>query len=133
LDLAFVASSKNSEHLPRLEEAALAGDPLKRYWAAVGMRILMDVGSKSTLEELSQDSHPAIRGIAAESLFLMGNVDAAEILFRDAQTRSLSKLQFLKLLNTLYHLDLLHQLPEGVVGRDQYSREMISRIRKDRE
>jgi len=127
--LAFAASSGEKSNLPRLEEAAQSGNMLTRYWAATGLRILMDEETTDTLKQLARDPHIAIRALAAESLFLLGHAAAADILIQDAANPDLDEPQLINQLNTLARLDLLDRIPDSIKAKGEYSKRTLQRIR----
>jgi len=113
--LAFTASARDPINLQQLKEAIASQDPVTRYWAALGFRIL---GAKAASEAgslvpLLKDSHPVIRTTAAEALFIIGKKDiASEALLTDVNV-AMDEASLLYLLNALHRLDLLDQLPEN--------------------
>ncbi|MFK7850220.1 MAG: sulfatase-like hydrolase/transferase [Akkermansiaceae bacterium] len=115
LDLAFQASSMSESNLPALKKAATAANPVKRYWAAMGILTLGERASSETetLEALLKDSVPVIQTVAGEALFKLGKKDVAtDVLLKNVSSK-MSPPSLLHLLNTLRRLDLLEQLPEN--------------------
>lgn len=79
LDLAFLASDRDSKNLPELEKAASSSDPVIRYWAISGMSTLGKEAkpSASTLTVALKDPFPILRAQAAHALYRIGQKDLA--------------------------------------------------------
>jgi len=131
IELAFIASEGSKEHLPKLEEAAASGHPVKRYWAALGMRLLGEDADRELLKKLAADTQPAVQALAAESLILRGDEAIIDNLVATTVTASANRdaLNLLNLLNTLRRLDVIDRLPDTLRGSDDYTKRLLNRLR----
>lgn len=114
LDLAFKASSMDVANIPELTTNLSSKDPVKRYWAILGLLVL---GDKSASEvdavmPLLEDPFHMNRGIAAEALFRWGKKDvASNALVADVKSK-MNPYSLLYLINIIRRLDLVDRLPE---------------------
>ncbi len=114
LDLAFTASAMDGENIPELTANLSSADPVKRYWATLGLLVLGEKSASSAdaVAPLLKDEHAIVRTTAAEALFIWGKKDiATRALIADADTK-MDPSSLLNLLNTLRRYDLLAELPK---------------------
>ncbi|MGJ8644695.1 MAG: sulfatase-like hydrolase/transferase [Luteolibacter sp.] len=112
IDLAFAATEGNPENLPRFMKVLTSNDPVVRYWAAVGIRLLGDKSAAEAITPLLKDPFPVIRTTAAETLVRVGKADIGSVALLADISSDMDKSSLLNLLNTLSRLDLLDQLPK---------------------
>lgn len=114
VQLAFDATSNQSADLTKLLPALQSNDPVKRYWATLGVMFLDKEDKHSdAITPLLKDPVPVIRHTAAEALFRRGKKDLATSSLIADVTTNLDSPTLLNLLNTLRRLDLLDQLPKN--------------------
>lgn len=79
LSLADIASDGDPRNLPALADGLDSPHPIMRYWAATGCLILKEKASPvaSQLKKLLSDHSLDVRVIAAESIGVLGEADAA--------------------------------------------------------
>lgn len=135
LDLAFKASSMDAADVPALTESLTSKDPVKRYWAALGLLILGDksAASADAVMPLLNDESPVIRTTAAEALYRWDKKDIASKALLGSIASEMDSASMLHLLNTLRRLDLLDKLPDGWAkgkGMPQGSEDYIQRFSK---
>ncbi len=76
LETASIAASRDIDCLPFLRERLKDKNPIVRYWAATGCRILETeaINAKPLLMEIAKkDNDASVRAVAAESLYYLGN------------------------------------------------------------
>lgn len=105
LETASAAAAGNIGSLPLLMKRLRDKDPIVRYWAATGCRILAGAAlpARSVLMEMSRsDEEVVIRNIAAEVLFYLGEQKYAVALLSQAVSnkRLMVRLQALNALQT---------------------------------
>lgn len=105
LETASVAAGRDTRSLPMLMKRLRDKDPVVRYWAATGCRILSGVAlpAKSILMEMSRsDKEVAVRNAAAEALFYLGEQKYAVALLGQAVSdkRLMVRVQALNALQT---------------------------------
>lgn len=80
IDIADRTITASSDDTQWLTNMLTSQDPVKRYWAAVGLRILGDEASSATdaLEKAVQhESAPFVHSMMAEALYVMGEKELA--------------------------------------------------------
>ncbi len=115
LDLAFTASAMDARNIPALTESLTSKDPVKRYWATLGLLVLGEksVDSAEAVTPLLRDAAPVVRTTAAEALIRWGEKDlGSKAMIADVATE-MDPSSLLNLLNTVRRYDLLEKLPKG--------------------
>lgn len=105
LETATMAASKDVRSLTSLTERLQDSNPIVRYWAATGCRILEGAAApaKSLLLRVLADPEVSVRIAAAEALYYLDEPDAAvEVLTQAVSDRNLmARVQALNILQTL--------------------------------
>ncbi|WP_353196427.1 sulfatase-like hydrolase/transferase [Parapedobacter defluvii] len=105
LETATMAASKNARVLASLTERLQDSNPIVRYWAATGCRILEEEAApaKSALLRVLTDSEVSVQIAAAEALYYLDERDrAVELLTRAVSDRNLmARVQALNVLQTM--------------------------------
>lgn len=114
LEIAFAASQRDLQQLPKLQAALTADNPVTRYWAICGFSILGKSAADQSglLEPLLKDPVSVNRSAAAFALWHLGRTDLAKTSLLAAVPTTTSW-DLLYLLNTLKALDLVKDLPPG--------------------
>ncbi len=115
LDLAFAASAKDADNIPTLTAALISEDPVKRYWATVGLMVLGEksAAAADSVAHLLKDEHAIVRTTAAEAMMIWGKKGiGAAALISDADTK-MDPSSMLNWLNTLRRYELLGELPKN--------------------
>ncbi len=136
IDIAFTATANDAEELPTLVKSLESDDPVKRYWALIG---LITLGEKAEREAdhaafLLKDPHRIIGHTAAELLFQSGYKPLATSVLVTEISQDLDSSSLLYLLNTLERLDLIEELPADwhkdksfKMGNEEYINRFVKR------
>jgi arylsulfatase A-like enzyme len=131
-DLAFTATEVDVKNLPRLKAALASADPVERYWAVVGMRVLgvKAAAESDSLLPLLKDRHAGVRTAAGQALFALGKADiAADALVADVAS-AMDSYSLLNLLNTLRRHNLLDRLPQNWAKDKRLDKEGMDYIQR---
>jgi N-sulfoglucosamine sulfohydrolase len=136
LEIALKASAMDATKMDTLRKELSSEDPVKRYWALVG---LITLGEKSApiandAAFLLKDTHPVIRATASELLYQSGFKPLATSVFITEVSQDLDSSSLLYLLNTLDRLNLIDELPKDwhkgksfKMGNEQYIKRFVKR------
>jgi hypothetical protein len=142
LQLAWMASARDPQNLPRLRLAIASEHPVARYWGALGCLILGSraTAARSDLERLLDDPLSANRVTAAHALFEMGVVDRAKAAVVAELDRDINDYASQLAVDTLSHMNALEKIPqpwiERILADDQaheYLRRLARRVDQSRQ
>jgi arylsulfatase A-like enzyme len=88
LELAKLAASKDSKHLPVFIESLKNENPVMRYWAAIGLRVLGPAASpaREAIMAATTDPSASVRIVAAVALGNLGQRESAiQLLIQEAK------------------------------------------------
>jgi hypothetical protein len=136
LDLAFAASSVDPAETARLQAALKSDDPVKRYWALLGMRVRKNTDDVAPLLE---DRQSANRVLAAETLHAAGQAEVAAKALLAELDRDIGEYPTVFLLNAINRLGISEQVPDEWVRKtlgkgpsNEYVKRFAQEIRKQR-
>src|SRR5690606_13045207 len=105
METASMAASKDVRSLKLLTDRLHDNNPIVRYWAATGCRILEATAqpARSALLRVSRDPEVAVRVAAAEALYYLGERDkAVEVLIQAVSDPNvMARVQVLNILQTI--------------------------------
>ena len=114
VDLAFIATERDSKNLQQLIAGLQSESPIVRYWSSHGLMLLGEDAKSAEAEliKLLSDSSSAVRVTSAYALFIIKKSEAA----RDALIAELSKekdeFALLYAVNTIIQCKLSNQVPD---------------------
>ncbi len=115
IDLAFLATDRDTKNLPSLTAKLATNDPIARYWAAQGILILGKDASpaEAAVKALLKDSHSAIRVTAAQTLFNLGKKDQATTSLIAELNLKNKEYSLQNAIIALTQIDALAQIPDS--------------------
>jgi arylsulfatase A-like enzyme len=118
VDLAFTATAAKPENLSALQAGLSSENPLTRYWSAHGCLILGKSASATSesMVKLLDDSHSAIRVVAAHQLHQLGSPLGKKTLIAELE-KAVSDEALLNLMNTLKLVDAIGDIPDSWMRR----------------
>lgn len=113
LDLAFAASSADPAEEANLVAALASDDPVKRYWAVLGLLVLGDEAKEHAekVEPLLEDSELVIRATAARAMIAWGRVEQGRQALLAALEQGGDDFAVLSVLGTLRETGMLDAIP----------------------
>lgn len=119
LELSWLASAREARHLPALQAALVAADPVARYWGALGCVILGDraAAAAPALERLLADEQPVNRITAAHALHRLGHRTSALPVLTEILRHSVNSYAVVLAFNTLTTLDALDAIQPAWLDR----------------
>jgi len=129
VDLAFLASARQPEHLSEFVKNLDSPDALTRYWAAQGCLILGPKASSAEKEltELLKDKHSNVRVAAAQAIIRLGKLDqGVAFLLKELQSEQKEFTQ-LNVLNALIQADAFNQIPASWKKNHTKGKSYVSR------
>ena len=140
-DLAFLASTRNPQHLDKLLAALEANDPVVRFWAVMGCAILGDAAASTAapLKKKLDDPTSGVRTAAAWALHAVGDVGAGRAALLAEMNRDLRDEEAILLMNALRQIGAADDVPQAWIDRtlgnpdaNEYLRRFAKRIASDR-
>ncbi|MCB1094993.1 MAG: sulfatase-like hydrolase/transferase [Verrucomicrobiae bacterium] len=136
IDLAWIATNKDTQEIPSLLDALDSKDPVQRYWGAQGLLILGDQAKAQipALEKvMKEDSNAANRITAAHALYLLGKEELAAAQLVSELEKSANDYVVQLVINTLTRIEATGAVPsawiEATLNRKQ-SNEYLNRFAK---
>ena len=133
VEIAFLASARDTKNLPALTKALKSPHPVIRYWGALGCVALGKSAAAATdaLTPLLTDEAAANRITAAHALFVLGQSERGKaVLVAELDKPSTEYAQQL-LVNTITRLNLDEAIPASWVERilkDDNANEYLKRL-----
>ena len=137
VEIAFLASARDTKNLPALTKALKSPHPVIRYWGALGCVALGKSAASvtDTLAQLLTDEAAANRITAAHALFVLGQSERGKaVLVAELDKPSTEYAQQL-LVNTITRLNLDEAIPASWVERilkddnaNEYLKRMATRL-----
>ena len=121
IQLAFKASSRDSENLSLFISLLDSSDPVRRYWAAQGCLVLGKAAApaREAITKTLQDKYSAIRVAAAHSLINIGEAEIGKTTLLAELMGKNSEFSKLNAANTLTQLSLLDIIPDTWLRKAQ--------------